>query len=64
LFIQVKQNKKQNIFAHQKTVGEGRVRWGGWVRWGGCLVQKSTKAVMLTFWHRDLMMLPSKSQYK
>ena len=30
-------------------VGEGRVRWGGWVRWGGGLVEKTTKAAMLIF---------------
>ena len=32
-----------------KTVGEGRVRWGGWVRQGGGLIEKITKAAMLIF---------------
>ena len=45
-------------------VGEGRVRWGGWVRLGGGLVEKTTKAAMLIFWHRYPIMLPDKPQYK
>ena len=34
---------------YHSYVGEGRVRWGGWVSRGGSLVEKTTKAAMLIF---------------
>ena len=55
-------------------VGEGRVKWGGWIRWGACLilsyprvaclVEKIIKAAMLIFWYRHPMTLSDKPQCK
>ena len=57
--------RRDGIFQEERyDIGEGRVRWGGWVRRGGGLVEKTTKAAMLIFWLRHFMMLPDKPQYE